>query len=47
MRIVVAGCGMAGTTVAFQLGEQGHQVTLLEQRAGCRPEGAGIMLSQI
>lgn len=44
MKIAVAGGGIAGTTVAWQLSIQGHEVTLFEQAAKCGPVGAGILL---
>jgi len=44
MKIAIVGCGIAGTTVAFLLAEQGHEVTLFEQATECRPVGAGIMI---
>jgi 2-polyprenyl-6-methoxyphenol hydroxylase-like FAD-dependent oxidoreductase len=44
MKIAIVGCGIAGTTVAFLLAEQGHEVTLFEQASECRPVGAGIMI---
>jgi len=44
MKIAVAGCGIAGSMAAWQLAEQGHQVTLFEQAPKCGPVGAGILL---
>lgn len=44
MKIAVAGSGISGTTVAWQLAAQGHSVTLFEQAARCGPVGAGILL---
>lgn len=44
MKIAVAGCGIAGTTLAFMLAEAGHDVTLFEQAEKCRPLGAGFLL---
>jgi len=44
MRIAVAGCGIAGSLAAWQLAEQGHQVTLFEQAPKSGPVGAGILL---
>lgn len=44
MKIAVSGCGIAGTFAAWQLAEQGHQLTLFEQAPQCGPVGAGILL---
>lgn len=44
MQTAVVGSGIAGTTAAFLLAEQGHDVTLFEQAAACGPVGAGILL---
>lgn len=44
MKIAIAGAGIAGITVAWQLSTQGHQVTLFEQATEWRPVGAGILL---
>lgn len=44
MKVAIAGCGIAGTTVACLLAEQGHEVTLFEQAEHCGPVGAGIMI---
>lgn len=44
MKVAVAGAGIAGTTIAWQLADQGHDVTLFEQAAKCGPVGAGILL---
>ncbi|QDT63340.1 FAD-dependent oxidoreductase [Calycomorphotria hydatis] len=44
MRIAVAGAGIAGTTIAWQLAGQGKHVTLFEQAPQCGPVGAGILL---
>jgi len=44
MRIAVAGCGIAGATIAWQLAEQGYGVTIFEQAPRCGPVGAGILL---
>ncbi|QDV41136.1 hypothetical protein Enr13x_09740 [Stieleria neptunia] len=44
MNIAVVGSGIAGTTVAWQLADQGHSVTLFEQAGKCGPIGAGILL---
>ena len=43
-RVAICGCGIAGTTVAFLLAEQGHDVVLFEQAPKCGPVGAGILL---
>lgn len=40
----MVGCGIAGSTVAWQLAEQGHRVTVFEQAVKCGPVGAGILL---
>lgn len=44
MKIAVSGGGIAGTMVAWQLADQGHQITLFEQAPRCGPVGAGILL---
>ncbi|MEM9368260.1 MAG: NAD(P)/FAD-dependent oxidoreductase [Planctomycetota bacterium] len=44
MKIAVAGAGIAGSSAAWQLAAQGHQVTLFEQAPQCGPVGAGILL---
>lgn len=44
MNLAVVGSGIAGTTVAWQLADQGHSVTLFEQAGKCGPVGAGILL---
>jgi 2-polyprenyl-6-methoxyphenol hydroxylase-like FAD-dependent oxidoreductase len=44
MKIAVVGCGIAGTTVAWQLASLGHELTLFEQARHCGPIGAGILL---
>ena len=44
MKIAIVGGGLAGSTAAWLLAEQGHEVTLLEQAAKCGPVGAGILL---
>ncbi|MCR9198013.1 MAG: FAD-dependent monooxygenase [Planctomycetaceae bacterium] len=44
MKVAVVGCGIAGATVAWQLSERGHQVTVFEQAQKCGPVGAGILL---
>ena len=44
MQVGIAGCGIAGATVAALLAEQGHGVTVFEQAARCGPVGAGILL---
>ena len=44
MNIAVVGGGIAGTTVAWQLAEQDHRITLFEQSPACGPIGAGILL---
>ncbi len=43
-RVAICGCGIAGTTAAFLLAEQGHDVVLFEQAPKCGPVGAGILL---
>ena len=44
-RIAVVGGGLGGLTAALLLARSGHEVTLLEQAARFRTEGAGIQLS--
>ncbi|WP_404307177.1 FAD-dependent oxidoreductase [Neorhodopirellula lusitana] len=44
MNIAVVGSGIAGTTMAWQLADHGHSVTLFEQAGKCGPIGAGILL---
>ncbi len=44
MRIAIAGCGIAGATVAWQLAQHGYRVTVFEQAPQCGPIGAGILL---
>ena len=44
MKIAIVGGGLAGSTAAWLLAEQGHEVTLLEQAAKCGPVVAGILL---
>ena len=44
MKIVIVGCGIAGTAVATLLSRDGHHVTILEQAPQCKALGAGIML---
>ena len=44
MKIAIAGCGIAGATIAWQLAKQGYQVTIFEQAPRCGPVGAGILL---
>jgi len=43
-KIAISGAGISGTTSAFLLAEQGHQVTLFERAEKCMPVGAGILL---
>src|ERR1700722_2226245 len=43
-RIGVVGCGVAGTTSAYLLARDGHQITLLERAPKLGPIGAGILL---
>ena len=33
MKIIVAGCGKVGYTLAEQLSEEGHEITVIEPRA--------------
>ena len=33
MKIIVVGCGQVGSVLAYQLYQQGHQVTVIEQKA--------------
>ncbi len=44
MEIAISGCGVTGTATAFFLAKAGHDVTIFEQAAECKPIGAGIML---
>ena len=34
MRVIVVGCGRIGSTLAYQLDKNGHQVTVIDQEAG-------------
>jgi 2-polyprenyl-6-methoxyphenol hydroxylase-like FAD-dependent oxidoreductase len=43
-RVGIVGCGVAGTTAAYLLARQGHQITLLERASELGPVGAGILL---
>ncbi len=44
LNIAISGCGITGTAAAWFLAQSGHQVTVFEQAAVCRPLGAGILL---
>ena len=33
MKIIIAGCGKVGYTLAEQLSEEGHEITVIEPRA--------------
>ncbi|MFO1507153.1 MAG: FAD-binding domain [Lysobacterales bacterium] len=39
MRVVISGCGIAGTALAWWLGNLGHEVTLVERAPGLRTGG--------
>jgi len=43
-RVGIVGCGVAGTTAAYLLARDGHQITLLERAPKLGPIGAGILL---
>lgn len=42
MKILISGAGIAGCTLAWWLGRDGHQVTVVERSAGQRSSGAPV-----
>lgn len=45
MRVVISGCGIAGTALAWWLGNLGHEVTLVERAPGLRTGGGVLNLT--